>query len=287
MILVAGASGALGSRIVRRLLEEQHPVRAMVRSAQAAERLRGAGADVVMADVRRPDTLRSALRGMAAVVTTVNAASRGGDDTIESVDRDGNLALIEAARDEDVEQFVFVSAYGASEESPVPFLRAKGFAERVLRTSGLPFTILQPDLFMESWIGAFVVSPVRAGRPVAIVGSGERVHSFIAADDVAAFAVATVGNPPALERTFVIGGPHALSWLDIVEQAAEVVGRVIPVRHLTPGTSIPGLPDAVAQIAASLDAYDSMIDTRPLAEDFGVTLTPVRTWLERQIGENA
>lgn len=279
MILVAGASGVLGGRIVRRLIEEQHPVRGLVRTQEAAELLRRMGADPVFGDLRRPDTLSNAVRGVAAVVTTANSAARGGADSIESVDRGGNSALIDAARDEGVEQFVFVSAHGASEDHPSAFLRAKAVTERRLRDSGVPATILRPDLFMESWIGRFVVAPVRAGRPVMIVGEGERLHSWVAVDDVAAFAVAVIGNPPALGRAISFGGPEALSWLDIVERVAHTAGRVIPVRHVAPGASIPGLPDTVAQLAASLDRYDSVLDSTALADDLGVELTSVETWL--------
>jgi NADH dehydrogenase len=284
MILVVGASGTLGGKVVRRLIEEEHPVRAMVRDPASAEALSAAGADIVKGDLRMPDTLGPALRGVAAVITTANSAGRRDGDT-DAVDRLGNYALIDAAREESVEQFVFVSALGAASDSPVPFLRAKGQAEDRLRQSGVPFTILRPAFFMENWIGRFVVDPVRAGRPVVIIGEGERVHSFVAVDDVAAFVVAVLGNPPAIGRTITFGGPHALSWLDIVESAAHVVGRVIPVRHVSPGTSISGLPDTVAQLAAAIDRHDSVVESRNVAEEFGVALTPVESWLRMQLAE--
>lgn len=284
MILVVGASGVLGERVVRRLAEEQHPVRALARSGESAARLRALGAEVVMGDLRRPDTLEAAVRGVAAVVTTANSASRTGPDTVEAVDRTGTMALIDAARAEGVEQFVLLSAWGAAEDHPSAFLRAKAAAEAHLKASGVPATVLRPTLFMESWIGGFVVAPVLAGRPVVIVGSGERRHSYIAVDDVAAFTVAVIGNPLALGRAIAVGGPEALTWLDIVERAAAIVGRVIPVRHVPPGAPIPGLPDTVAQIAAGLDRYDTVLDTQPLAEELGIELTTAERWLRQRLG---
>lgn len=287
MILVVGASGVLGGRIVRRLVDEQHPVRVLARSRESADALRALGADVVRGDLRLPDTLADAVRGVAAVVTTANSAARGAPDTLETVDREGTVTLIDAARHEGVEQFVYVSAHGVSDDHPSAFMRAKAAAESHLRESGVPATILRPTLFMESWIGPFVVAPVRAGRPVVIVGAGERRHSYISVEDVAAFCVEVIGNPPALGRVITFGGPEALSWLDVVERAAEVVGRVIPVRHVAPGATIPGLPETVAQLAATLDRADMIVDSADLAADLGVDLTPVRAWLERRLTARA
>ena len=84
----------------------------------------------------------------------------------------------DAARHEGIEQFVYVSAWGVSEDHPSAFMRAKAAAESHLRESGVPATILRPTLFMESWIGAFVVAPVRAGRPVDAPAGGVAVDSL-------------------------------------------------------------------------------------------------------------
>ena len=97
MVLVVGATGVLGSLIVRKLLEEQHPVRALVRRGSAHRALEQAGAEIVFGDLKQPDTIVRACRGMAAVVTTANSASRNPPDTIQTVDQDGNATLIEAA----------------------------------------------------------------------------------------------------------------------------------------------------------------------------------------------
>jgi uncharacterized protein YbjT (DUF2867 family) len=83
----------------------------------------------------------------------------------------------------------------------VPFMRAKGLTEERLRASSMPFTILAPNSFMEVWIEAIVGLAVAEGRPVTLVGEGRRKHSVIAIADVAAFAVASVGHPAAINVT--------------------------------------------------------------------------------------
>lgn len=281
MILVVGATGELGGRIARRLARGER-VRALVRDAGAAGPLRAAGIEIAVGDLRRPATLPRALQGVRTVVTTANAVRAKPPDTIEAVDRRGTEALIEAAMAERVGRFVHLSAFGASADSPSALLRAKAAAEARLQASGIPATILRPDLFLESWVGGLILGPVRAGRAVTLPGSGERVHSFIALEDVAGIAASAAIWPEAL-GVQEFGGPEALSLLDIVERIADLVGRVVPVRHLRAGASLPGLPETVAQIAAGLDTYDSELDGRPLAERLGVDLTPVNDWLRRHL----
>ena len=82
----------------------------------------------------------------------------------------------------------------------MPFLRGKAIAEQYLTASGLNYTILMPNLFMEVWCPNIVGRAVLAGRPVTLLGEGKRQHSMISAADVAAFAAAAAGNERAYKR---------------------------------------------------------------------------------------
>jgi uncharacterized protein YbjT (DUF2867 family) len=273
MILIAGATGLLGGMIARRLLEQGREVRVLVRPASDYRSLVEAGAEAVFGDLKDPASLERACAGVDTVVTTANSAVRGGDDTVETVELRGNRSLIDAARAAGVRHFVFTSALGASEESPVPFLAAKAAAERHLRESGLSHTILAPNFFMEIWFAMLVAGPVRAGRPVALYGEGRRKHAFVSVSDVAAFAVAAVDHPAAVDRSIPIGGPAALSLRDVVALFERVLGREVPVRSLRPDESLPGLPPAVSQLAAGFESFDSPLEMTETAAAFGVTLT--------------
>ena len=137
MILVVGATGDLGGLIARTLLDQGNPVRVLVRSRSRDGALVAAGAEAATGDLKDQASLRAACRGVDAVVTTATATARGGDDTIESVDRIGNRNLVDAAAAEGVHHFVFVSALGASPGHSMPLLRAKGETEQRLRDSGM------------------------------------------------------------------------------------------------------------------------------------------------------
>jgi len=283
MILVAGATGQLGRRVTRRLLARGEVVRILVRPGSDFQPLVDSGAQPVFGDLKDPASLAKACDGVSVVVTTANSAARGGADTVETVDLLGNRSLVDAAKAAGVGQFVFTSALGADPASPVPFLRAKGETERYLRASGMTYTILAPNIFMDVWVPMLVGQAAREGRPVTLVGEGRRRHSFVSVDDVAAFAAAVVGHPEAMNQTIPIGGPEPVTWRDIVAAYERALGRGIEVRTIPPGQPLPGLPDVVSQLAAGMDTYDSPLDMTETAARFGVRLTRLEEFVQRHV----
>jgi NADH dehydrogenase len=299
MKLVVGATGLLGGLIASSLLDQGQEVRILVRQnspseemakqglATSAQALIDAGAQPVYGDLKEPASLKPAVAGVDTVITTANSVVRGGDDNTETVDRHGNRNLIDAARQAGVKQFIFTSVYGASADSPAPFVQAKAESEARLRESGMPYTILAPNIFMEVWFGILIGMPLAAGQPVTLVGSGSRKHSFVSMADVASFAVAAVDNPDAINQHIAIGGPEPISYLDAVAAFERTTGAEIPVRFVSPGEAIPGVPDAVAPIAAAHDSYDSPIEMVATARRYGVELTPVDNAVGRMLARAA
>jgi uncharacterized protein YbjT (DUF2867 family) len=283
MILIVGATGRLGGNIAHRLLAEGHAVRILVRPGSDHDALVQAGAEAVEGDLKDAASLQRACAGVETVITTANSAVRGGADTVDTVEIAGNRNLVDAAAASGVGHFIFISALGASEDSPVPFMRGKALAERHLRESGVPFTILQPNIFLDVWAGMLVLGPVMARGQVTLLGEGVRRHSMIAADDVASFAVACVGNPAAHNRTMALGGPTAVSWRDVVAACGRALGREVPVVTTTPAEGLPGLPDTVVELAASFEYYDSVLPMDGIAAEFGVRLTSVEEFMRRSL----
>jgi uncharacterized protein YbjT (DUF2867 family) len=278
----------LGGAILRGLLKRNEDVRAVVRDPSAEKKLREAGAETVSADLKDPASLRPACERISTLITTANSAGRGGDDNVETVDIEGNRRLIEAASLAGVEHFIFVSAQGEDPDSPVPFLRAKGLTSKRLRESGMAYTVLLPDVYMDVWIPLVVLGPIASGRPVTLVGEGTRKHYLIAVDDVARFALAAVSNRSARNRDLLIGGPEAVSWRDVIS-TFERLNRVTPEVHsLQPGEPMPGFPDAVSGLMAGLETYDS---PQPISKEeaegtFGVPLTTLEQFLREQRSED-
>jgi NADH dehydrogenase len=102
----------------------------------------------------------------------------------------------------------------------------------------------------------------------------------VAEADVAAFAIAAVGNPAAENQTLPIGGPEALTLRQVVQAYEQVLDRPIAVRSVAPGDPIPGLPEPIWALAAALESFDSPIPMEELSRRFGVRLTSVPEFVQ-------
>lgn len=283
MILTVGATGLLGGMITDRLLDQGKQVRALVRQPNSAQRFDAHGVETVTGDLKDAASLDRACLGVEIVITTANSAARGGDDNPETVEDQGNRNLIDAARAAGVRHFVFTSILGSDLNNPVPFLRGKAIAEQYLKASGLTYTILMPDLYMEILCPIIVGGPVLAGHPVTLVGEGKRQHSMISMADVASFAVAAAGNNRARNRTLMLGGPEPVSWHDVIAVYERLLGRQIDVRFVPMGEPLPGYPDFISGVMTALETYDSVIDMDALSHEFGVAQVPLEESIRRQL----
>ncbi len=283
MLLVVGATGNLGGAITQMLLAQGKPVRILARAGSNYQPLQQAGAQVVFGDLKDRASLDPACTGVDTVITTANSALRGGDDNVENVDLKGNRNLIDAAKAACVKHMIYMSAAMADPNNPVPFVQAKAKTEEYLIASGIPYTILAPNAFMEVWLGMVVGMPIAQNQPVTVVGSGARKHSFISAADVASFAVAAVDNPKSINQKLELGGPEPLSLRDAAGIYQRVLGCPVHVRSVNPGELVPGLPPAMQEMVIGLDMFDSPMDITETARTFGVQLTPFEQVVRRTV----
>jgi NADH dehydrogenase len=287
VILIAGATGQLGGLITRILLDRRREVRILVRPASPYNSLVQAGAQAAIGDLKEPSSLAAACEGVETIITTANSALRGGDDTTETVDRQGNRNLIDAALRAGVKQFIFVSAVAAHVDSPVPLFQAKAKTESYLRRSGMPYTILAPCMFMEVWLPMVVGRPALAGQPVALVGEGRQKIDFISTADVAAFAIAVAGHPEAVCKHLPLAGPQPFSWRDVIAGYERLLGRTLNVESLPPDSALPGLPEPVGrmvgQMMTNLEKNAALIDMSKTSRVFGVKQKTLEDVLRQQL----
>ena len=289
MNLVVGATGLVGGEICRRLSSEKKAVRALVRPAGDASRieeLRASGAELATGDLKDPDSIRAACAGATAILSTASSTlSRQPGDSIDGVDRAGQLHLIQAAAAAGVKHFVYVSFSPMAEDFALQ--RAKREVEQALIASGMTYTILRPTFFMEIWLSAALGFDA-AARRARIYGSGANPISWISFPNVAEFAVRSLDTPAARNITFTLGGPEALSPLAVVRIFEEVAGASFTVEHVLESVLRAGkasarraLDEAFAALSLAY-AHGDVIDMRATLEVLPVKLVSVReyaTWL--------
>src|SRR5918993_2976639 len=220
MILVVGSTGFLGSDVVRRLSTAGKQVRALVRaSSDPAKRaqLEAWGATLVEGDLKDPASLQRACTGVDTVISTASATvSRGGGDNLDTVDRQGQLQLVDAAEAARVRHFIYVSFSGNNTEV-FPLSEAKRGVEKRLREGRSRYTIVRASYFMEVWLSPMLgFDP--AGGKVRIYGSGDAPNSMIAVHDVAAYVAGCVGNPAVENQTIELGGPEPTTFNAVADQ---------------------------------------------------------------------
>lgn len=287
MIVVAGGTGVLGRAIVGRLLEAKREVRVLTRDPARATDLRARGADVVAADLRDAASLRRACAGATHVLTTANAFMGRGEQSVAAVDVQGTRHLIDVARHEGVRQFVFTSALVPPEFAVIDYFAAKLENEAHLRASGVPFTILKPTAFMDTW-AQMILDGVRAKGVARIFGSGQLPINFVATGDVAAVAALTIDHPDALNATVEIGGPENLTILQVVDIVERVARRPVKRKHVplamlrvmpfVVGLFDPGFARAVR--AGYLTAtVPQPFDPAPMLARFPIEQTTMEDWV--------
>ena len=208
-------------------------MRGLVRPGSPGEEfLRRIGAEIVPGDLRDVRSLERACRGVSTVVSTASAVRpRLPGDSLRSVDRDGQRALVDAARRGGVRRFVYLSV-SPNLPRATPLVRCKRDIEMTVRGSGMAWVIVQPSAFMEVWLRPRAGFDATAGKAV-VVGSGEARVSYISRLDVAKVVARVVPMDSDVTRTNLpLGGPEPASTMDVVRAFEERSGRRFRVAHV-------------------------------------------------------
>ena len=232
-ILVCGATGFVGQQIALATQRKTHRVRALVRGGASnakAGPLTAAGIDIATGDLTQPDTVAPACASVDTVICTATTMPTGANDGLRRVDRDGVLALIEAADRGGVRKFVYTS-YSGNVRVESPLETAKRDCEARLLESGMDVVILRPSYFMEMWLGPHLGFDAQTAT-ARIYGDGSGKVSYISAFNVAEFAVAAAERATGKQAILEMGGPEALSQLDAVRIFERVLGRTFQLESV-------------------------------------------------------
>lgn len=257
MLLLTGATGQVGTALLRRLTADGRPVRALVRDPRrlGPERVR---VQIALGDLTDPPSFRNALRGVKTVVHLAASSRDQPRGSIEELNGIATWRLVQAAERAGVEHFVFFSALSASVHDRTRFLRAKALAEEAVRESGLQHTIFAPSLVYSpgdrhlsllewlSWLPA-----------VPVPGRARAQFQPIWAEDVADCVMAALGsgrngaNGTHTMRRHELAGPDTLDHMAVAELVLRAAGREKPLL---------GIPERLTR--ASLKTLEALMKSK-------------------------
>ena len=284
MILVVGATGQVGAEVCRRLKRRGEQVRALVRTTSSPDKvafLKECGADLCVADLKDTNSLAGACRGVTAIISTASSTlSRQAGDSIESVDEQGQLNLVEAAKAAGVNRFIFVSFRRPANLS-FPLGDAKAHIENAIKA--LNFTTIHASWFMEVWLSPALGFDY-ANAAARIYGPGTSPLSWVSFQDVAEMCVLTLRHPAAERRTIEVGGPEPLSPLEVVARFEQIGGKTFKLEQI-PEKALRAQFEAATDpmqksFAALMLGYsfgDSM-NVKPIQDEFGIRLTSINEY---------
>lgn len=231
MILVTGATGNNGLEILKQLSAQNLPVRAMVRNSHS-ERLHQRdrataistlpNVEIVAGDFDRPETLLNALAGVDRAFLLTNSTERAEAQ---------QLAFVDAAKQSGVKHIVKLSQYAATAESPVRFLRYHAAVEAAIQASGMDYTFLRPNLFMQ---GLLNFRSTIATQNAFYAAIGDAKVSIVDVRDIAEVAVAALKQSGHEGKIYDLTGPEALTHADMAERFSVALDRPIAFVDIPP-----------------------------------------------------
>jgi uncharacterized protein YbjT (DUF2867 family) len=231
MILVTGATGTNGTEILKRLAATADvQVRAMVRNLDHASAIALPDVEVVEGDFDRPETLLAALAGVERAFLLTSSSERAESQQI---------AFIDAARQSGVAHIVKLSQFVADVNAPGRFQRYHAVVEAALQASGLAYTILRPNLYMQ---GLLNFRSTIATQNAFYVAAGDAKVSMVDVRDNADVAVAALTEDRHEGKIYDLTGPQALTHAEMAEGLSEALGRQVMFIDIPPEAMRDALP---------------------------------------------
>ncbi|HEX5859112.1 MAG TPA: NmrA family NAD(P)-binding protein [Microbacterium sp.] len=281
-VLVYGATGAQGSPVVEQLLDAGRPVRALTRDAERAQHWAAKGAEVVVADLGQPETLKAANEGVDSVVLQLPLQY---DFALhEAYGRNA----VDAARAAGVELLVFNTSAHVFPDADVHIYRVRQEVVDYLEASGVASIVLRPTFYMEILLGPWIRPGIVDNGVVAFPLPADFPMSWVSAGEMAAYSVAALDRPDLAGRTFDIGGPEGLTGDEIARRFADLLQHSVSYLSIPPDdyerALAPVFGPTVASEVASQVRYiigsgDGSVDMKGTAAEFDVQPVTLQQWI--------
>jgi uncharacterized protein YbjT (DUF2867 family) len=256
VILIATA-GKVGSEAARLLTQHQVPVRVLVRDPKKGEELANAGVEIAVGDLDVPESIDEAMVGITALVLVSPAVPAQELNVIGSAARAGVEHVVKATNK-------------ASADSPIARRRGQTEIEAGLAASGLAYTLLRSNAYMQNTL---LLGPVIAKRSSFGSSAGKGLAGMVDSRDVGAVAAEIAASPAShAGKTYWLSGPESISNYDVADVLSRLLGRTITYQELSfdehkSAMVSAGLPEAIAEQNAQAFSLTAEGDAEWVSDD--------------------
>ncbi len=297
MILVTGATGFIGSHIVRALRQDGLAVRALVRSPDKAKDLAALGVDIARGDINDAVSVERAFQGVERVIHLVGIIQEGPGFTFRSIHVEGTRTVVTQAKKAGATQILYQSALGSRQHAASEYHKTKWEAEELVRMSGVPHTILRPSLIYGPG-DQFTIrlsEMIKLSPFLPVIGSGKSKVQPLYIDDLIACIRKAAREEGFLNKVFELGGPEQLTYEEVTKAIAGALGVKRPMVHMpllfiktaakVMETVLPKPPVTTDQLIMLQE--DNVCDLRDIREVFGVQPVAFQEGLGRFLGSRS
>jgi uncharacterized protein YbjT (DUF2867 family) len=293
MILVTGASGFVGSRVMTRLASEGERPRGLVRNVEQAKRRLPDAVELVVGDTTRADTLDAAVAGVdtilhGAFVTADRKQAPGVNYYATNVE--GTANLVAAAKRAGVRRIVVIGGLGTKPSAPGSYMQGRYLADSEVKKSGLHWSILGPSIQFGAGSAFFtgLANLIRQAPVVPMIGDGRRTFQPIWVEDVVTCLLQMVRQPERYDsQTIEVGGPQVYTYAQILDLLMQTMGTrklkvpgPMPLAALGAAAMEAVLPKPpITRAAIGLFAFDNVTAIDSVERNFGFAPMSLCTYL--------
>jgi uncharacterized protein YbjT (DUF2867 family) len=297
MILITGASGYVGRHLVARLISQGKRPRCLVRNIRRATRILPADkVEWVQGDTTQPASLETAVRDIETIVHTAFLTADRKEtpgNRYEETNVQGTANLIAAAKAAGVKRIIEISGLGTKPDKPGSYMQGRYLAEKMLKESGLGWTIMQPSVLFgkDAPFIKGLADLIRSAPVVPLIGGGKTMFQPIYVEDVVTVIIKVLEDPDRTTgKTYTIGGPEYYSFTDVINALLHAMHKT-RIKAYAP-TPLVGVGAAVMEAvlpkppltkaAMTLFSFDNTTDLDSVARDFGFKPMSFTKYLEEQ-----
>ena len=228
-LLIVGGTGTLGRQIVLQALTKGYQVRCLVRNFRKASFLKEWGVELVYGDLAKPETIPPCLKGITAIIDA--STSRPNElDSLQKVDWEGKLFLIEAAKVAKIKRFIFFSAQNVEQFNNIPLMKLKYGIESNLKKSTVPYTIFRLTGFYQGLIEQYAI-PILENLPIWVTNENMYV-SYMDTQDIAKFCLRSLQLPKTENKIFLLSGLKGWVSSEIIKLCEQLAGQSAKVQRI-------------------------------------------------------